>query len=106
MAEPSRFLADLPAEVIQHVRGVAPSVVTRSVPNGVRNALAARAVEPGAPVVQDQKYKEGMRINHAKYGAGVILKSTMTRSGEEVVIRFDGAGVKIFAVSEAKLTPA
>jgi hypothetical protein len=30
----------------------------------------------------------------------------MTRAGEEVVIRFDEAGMKIFAVADAKLFPA
>jgi hypothetical protein len=46
-----------------------------------------------------------MRAEHPKYGTGTILKSTMTRAGEEVVIRFDEAGVKIFAVAEARLSP-
>jgi hypothetical protein len=30
----------------------------------------------------------------------------MTRAGEEVVIRFDEAGMKIFAVADARLDPA
>jgi hypothetical protein len=44
-----------------------------------------------------------MRVGHARYGQGTILKSTMTRGGEEVVIRFDASGVKIFAVADAAL---
>jgi hypothetical protein len=37
----------------------------------------------------------------------VILKSIMTRSGEEVTIKFEEAGLKIFAVADAgpALTP-
>jgi hypothetical protein len=34
-----------------------------------------------------------------------VLKSTMTRSGEELVIKFDDHGVKIFAVADATLWP-
>ncbi len=41
---------------------------------------------------------------HARYGEGTILKSTMNRAGEEVVIKFDTAGMKIFAVADARLT--
>ncbi len=46
-----------------------------------------------------------MRIAHPKLGEGTILKSTMTRSGEEVVIKFDTAGVKIFAVADSAIYP-
>jgi hypothetical protein len=53
--------------------------------------------------IAPQRFREGMRVSHARYGAGTILKSTMTRGGEEVVIRFDASGVKIFAVGDAAL---
>jgi hypothetical protein len=42
-----------------------------------------------------------MRVRHRKFGDGTILKSIMTRSGEEVTIKFDDAGLKIFAVADA-----
>jgi hypothetical protein len=42
-----------------------------------------------------------MRVRHRKYGVGTVLKSIMTRSGEEVTIKFDDAGLKIFAVADA-----
>jgi hypothetical protein len=44
-----------------------------------------------------------MRVAHQKYGEGTVLKSTMTRAGEELVIRFDEHGVRIFAVGDAVL---
>ncbi len=53
--------------------------------------------------IAPQRYQQGMRVGHARYGNGIILKSTMTRGGEEVVIKFDTAGVKIFAVADATL---
>ena len=71
---------------------------------GVRQALHAHAVHPNPVDIAPQRFRDGMRVAHRSYGEGTILKSTMTRSGEEVVIMFDTAGVKIFAVADAQLT--
>ena len=38
------------------------------------------------------------------FGAGVIMKSTLTRTDEELVIRFEGAGMKIINATYAQLT--
>ena len=75
-------------------------------PGAVREAVHAHAVRANPVEVAPQRYAEGMRVQHPKYGTGTILKSTMTRGGEEVVIRFDEAGMKIFAVADARLDPA
>ena len=71
----------------------------------MRAAVHAHAVRPNPVALAPQRYREGMRIAHPKLGEGTILKSTMTRSGEEVVIRFDTAGVKIFAVADSAIYP-
>ena len=106
LAEASRFLADLPAEVLEVVRrpGSGPPSPPRT-PGAVRAAVHAHAVRPNPVEVAPQRYHEGMRVAHPKLGEGSILKSTMTRSGEEVVIRFDAAGVKIFAVADSAIYP-
>ncbi len=74
-------------------------------PGAVREAVHAHAVRPNPVELAPQRYKEGDRIAHPKLGEGTILKSTMTRSGEEVVIKFDSAGVKIFAVADSAIYP-
>jgi hypothetical protein len=51
-----------------------------------------------------QRYQEGDRVNHPKFGAGSVMKSTLTRTDEELVVRFDRAGVKILSGSIAPLT--
>jgi DNA helicase-2/ATP-dependent DNA helicase PcrA len=104
-ATASRFLADLPAEVLELERrpGQVGAPPVPRTPGAVRDAIHARAVAPNPVAVAPQRYRDGMRVRHAKYGEGTILKSTMTRSGEEVVIRFDEAGMKIFAVGDARL---
>ena len=106
LAEASRFLAEIPAELLEIVRrpgGPAPSAPRA--PGAVRNAVYHHAVRENPVEIAPQRWHSGDRVEHPKYGQGTVLKSTMTRSGEEVVIRFDGAGVKIFAVSDAVLFP-
>jgi DNA helicase-2/ATP-dependent DNA helicase PcrA len=106
LAEASRFLADLPADLLDIVRrpGAASPSPPRT-PGAVRAAVHAHAVRPNPVELAPQRYREGMRIMHPKLGEGTILKSTMTRSGEEVVIKFDSAGVKIFAVADSAIYP-
>jgi DNA helicase-2/ATP-dependent DNA helicase PcrA len=106
LAEASRFLGDLPAELLDIVRRPgAGSPSPPRTPGAVRAAVHAHAVRPNPVELAPQRYREGMRVAHPKLGEGSILKSTMTRSGEEVVIRFDTAGVKIFAVADSAIYP-
>jgi DNA helicase II / ATP-dependent DNA helicase PcrA len=107
LAQASRFLADIPEEMVELARRPGgPPVVTPRAPGAVRAAVHSQAVRANPVEIAPQRYTEGMRVEHPRYGAGTILKSTMTRSGEEVVIRFDEAGMKIFAVADAQLFPA
>jgi DNA helicase-2/ATP-dependent DNA helicase PcrA len=104
LAAASRFLDELPRELLDTPgRPTAGVPADPRTPGAVRAALHAHAVRPNPVEVAPQRYAEGMRVGHARYGQGTILKSTMTRNGEEVVIRFDAAGVKIFAVGDAAL---
>jgi DNA helicase II / ATP-dependent DNA helicase PcrA len=106
LAEASRFLADLPAGLLDVVRRPGAGVPSPPrTPGAVRAAVHAHAVRPNPVELAPQRYREGMRVAHPKLGEGSILKSTMTRSGEEVVIRFDTAGVKIFAVADSAIYP-
>jgi DNA helicase II / ATP-dependent DNA helicase PcrA len=102
LAEASRFLRDLPAELIEIPQrpGGPPPGDPRS-PGAVHRAIHAHAVRPNPVEVLPQQYTQGMRVRHRKFGDGSILKSIMTRSGEEVTIKFDDAGLKIFAVADA-----
>ena len=107
LAEASRFLAEIPAELLELVRRPGgPTPAAPRAPGAVRGAVHAHAVRANPVEIAPQRWQAGQRVEHAKYGQGTVLKSTMTRSGEEVVIRFDGAGMKIFAVADAVLYAA
>jgi DNA helicase-2/ATP-dependent DNA helicase PcrA len=100
---PSRFLQEIPQALLAAPRrGAAPVAPPRG---GYRERMIERQVQPSAPVAPPvQRYQEGDRVNHPKFGAGSVMKSTLTRTDEELVVRFDRAGVKILSGSIAPLT--
>jgi DNA helicase-2/ATP-dependent DNA helicase PcrA len=103
-SQASRFLGEIPAELIEVVQRPGMVRVEDVRASGTaRRAVHAHAVRPNPVELAPQRYSEGMRVAHQKYGEGVILKSTMTRAGEELLIKFDEHGLKIFAVGDAVL---
>ncbi len=81
-------------------------VAARSQPLPLRRAREVMlervlAPAPAAPAVQ--RFQAGDKVEHARFGRGTIERSELGPSGEEVVIRFTGAGVRRFAVSDAVL---
>ncbi len=105
-ATASRFLGDVPPEMIEQGRrpGALSAPLAPRAPGAVRAAIHAHAVRANPVEIAPQRLAEGMRVRHPKFGDGTVLKSTMTRTGEEAVIRFDEAGMKIFVVAEAPIT--
>jgi DNA helicase-2/ATP-dependent DNA helicase PcrA len=106
LAEASRFLGEIPGEMLEvALRPGAPSLGDIRASGTVRRAVIGYATKPNPVELAPQRFSEGMRIGHQRYGEGTVLKSTMTRGGEELVIKFDEHGVKIFAVADATLWP-
>ena len=99
-------------EMVEEMLGIMRSV-QRDVSNLVqiedeeRDAEPIVVWKPTKAQLASARFSEGTRARHPRYGDGTILKSTMTRAGEEVVVKFDeaGTGVKIFAVAESELAP-
>jgi DNA helicase-2/ATP-dependent DNA helicase PcrA len=96
---PSRFLADIPPELVDGSAGIPPGVPVQ----GMAPARVIEAARPAVPVVLVQRYAPGDQVEHRSWGRGTILKSTMTRTDEEVIVKFDKVGVKILAVSLAPI---
>src|SRR5205807_711893 len=89
LAEASRFLGEIPSEMIEISRRAAgPLTANVRAPGAVRRAVQARAVQANPVTLAPQQYREGIRVGHQRYGEGTVLKSTMTRAGEELVIKF------------------
>jgi DNA helicase-2/ATP-dependent DNA helicase PcrA len=100
-AFPSRFLQEIPQALLGPPRrGAAPVAPPRG---GFRERLVERQIQaaPVAPPVQ--RYHEGDRVRHTKFGMGTVMKSTLTRTDEELVVRFDDAGVRIMNATYAQL---
>jgi DNA helicase II / ATP-dependent DNA helicase PcrA len=100
-AFPSRFLTDIPQSLLAAPRGSAPIAPPRQ---GYKERYIERQVEaaPAAPPVQ--RFSSGDRVMHPAFGAGTVVKSTMTRTDEELLIKFDKAGLKILSGMLAPLT--
>ncbi len=112
LATPSRFLDPLPDTVQRLATSVAAPAARPAWADAQgagarwtapRDAVVARAVAPAPLPAAVARFATADRVEHARYGRGTILKSTMTRAGEEVVIQFDQAGTRIFSVDDAVL---
>lgn len=57
--------------------------------------------EPARPALQ---YKSGMRVQHDKFGEGVVVESQAVADDEEVTVAFTRHGIKRLAASFARLT--
>ena len=89
---PSRFLREIPAELLQEVRMRA--TISRPV-----NAVQAKS----AKFQTQGSYKLGQRVSHAKFGEGVVLQIEGEGAQERVQINFKSAGVKWLMLAYAKL---
>jgi DNA helicase-2/ATP-dependent DNA helicase PcrA len=99
---PSRFLAELPEAIIERPAGSIRIQGGQAGRSTVLDAISRQPPAPAAPVVQ--RYSAGQRIRHKSFGAGVVVKSTLTRTDEELIVRFDNVGIKILSASMAPLT--
>ena len=100
-AFPSRFLTDVPQSMLAAARGSAPIAPPRQ---GYKERFVERqvAAAPAAPPVQ--RFAIGDRVSHPAFGSGTVVKSTLTRTDEELVVKFDTAGLKILSGMLAPLT--
>jgi len=92
---PSRFLAELPEQVLLHLNR--------------RTEPAYRGVSEPAPratPANDTGYRVGQSVAHAKFGTGIIIDFEGRGSDARVQVKFRDAGTKWLALAYAKLTPA
>lgn len=88
VAEPSRFLFDLPDDVVDgkpKKNSEMIDVVSRW--DGGKPAAAPSSASP-------TRFKPGDRVTHPRFGEGLVLRSTRVRDDEEVEVFFAGVGGK------------
>ncbi|GAA0254780.1 DNA helicase II [Rhodanobacter caeni] len=94
LARPSRFLGEMPAELIDEVR---PRVhVTRPLYAG--RAEASASLEESLPV------KLGQRVSHPSFGEGVVISAEGSGAHTRLQVNFEGAGSKWLVAAYANLT--
>ncbi len=91
----SRFLRDIPSQLMQG----------QGAPRTYAQAAAEPAHEetPAGPVVE---FRAGDRVVHAKFGQGMVVSTAERGADTEVVVAFEGAGIKRLLQSFAALEPA
>jgi DNA helicase-2/ATP-dependent DNA helicase PcrA len=88
-ATPSRFLREIPAELVEEVR---PAMV-------VARPLFRRSADTGPAT----GIRLGQRVRHGKFGEGVVLNSEGSGAHARVQVNFERAGTKWLVVAYANL---
>jgi len=55
------------------------------------------------PIITEQNYHAGLKVRHAKFGNGIVVRSDLINGDENVTVAFDGFGVKKLSVAFAPL---
>ncbi len=100
--DPSRFLADLPADLLEFR-------ATESYGHGAGMELFAPrqspAFEPPPVADPEPRFGPGQVVQHGTFGTGVVLESQIARGEEIVKVRFDSGETKKLAAAYARLVP-
>lgn len=108
---PSRFLQEIPREIVEMEGEFGEPPRLRAVPSTSRsrnrggNLDHSYSQEPAGDDL-DPQIRKGMRVRHAVFGVGTILNSRGQGLNTKIDIRFDKAGMKTVMVKYANLEPA
>jgi DNA helicase II / ATP-dependent DNA helicase PcrA len=100
----SRFLDELPAELIRRINTAAPLHAS-----GGQRAPAASAAAAGLRMAGNALpggLRIGLSVMHPRFGSGVIVQAEGRGADARVQVNFRDAGLKWLALEYAKLTPA
>ena len=95
---PSRFLREVPPELLEEVRG-----------RGISRPAATTKVAPafsGMAKVEVGGFHLGQRVVHPKFGEGVVLSSEGHGPQARIQINFQGVGAKWLVLAYARLEAA
>jgi DNA helicase-2/ATP-dependent DNA helicase PcrA len=93
-SQPSRFIAEIPDELIEEVR---PKVQV------ARPMHSSRGGRGSVSPAEDMGIRLGQRVRHAKFGDGVILNCSGQGAHAQVEVNFEDVGTKILVLAYANL---
>jgi DNA helicase-2/ATP-dependent DNA helicase PcrA len=110
---PSRFLDDIPAELLlengggrrgyQARRGTTATWESNNFRTGNAYAGPAQAAKASSVPIIQPRYRAGMRVSHPSWGEGLVIDSRVQDDDERVDVFFDSVGFKRLAASLANL---
>ena len=97
LARPSRFLAEIPATLVDEVR---PRVqVSRPLYAGATRHADSASLQEDLPV------KLGQHVSHPSFGEGVVVSAEGSGAHTRLQVNFEDAGSKWLVAAYANLTP-
>jgi DNA helicase II / ATP-dependent DNA helicase PcrA len=96
--KPSRFLKDIPKELIAASSQGKEDEMARNKEDAEQKF--------GKPKGDLPEYSPGDHIKHAQFGEGVVISYHKVKNDAEAVVAFEGAGIKRFLLSFAKIEKA
>jgi DNA helicase-2/ATP-dependent DNA helicase PcrA len=110
VADPSRFLDDIPSELVQGTFGRAGQRGARSPrPASRRMERLTDPVASWHPSFRPQEerrvaqFRAGQRVRHSTFGEGIVIESRLQQDDEEVSVVFEEVGIKRLLASFAHL---
>lgn len=102
--QPSRFLAEIPSEIIEGEQSVVSTPVRDSLfGTPYKKEHTTVNLSHGTTSVQRTEYNIGDRVRHAKFGDGTVLKATSVGNDIHLEVMFDTVGTKNLMAAYAKL---
>ncbi|MEE8121400.1 MAG: hypothetical protein V3T55_07710, partial [Anaerolineales bacterium] len=96
LSDPSRFLKDLPIDLVE---GSLTTHHTREQASYQRQTRWASESTPPA----EARYLVGMRVRHPTFGEGIVTATQIDLGDEEVTVEFEGGDAKHLVASLAGL---
>jgi DNA helicase-2/ATP-dependent DNA helicase PcrA len=100
---PSRFLDDIPAELLNGRSRTGRSFGRSSARSSFSSPTRWQKQASPAATISEPKYRAGMRIKHPLWGEGIVLDSKGQGDDETVDVVFESVGIKRLAASLANI---
>lgn len=102
---PSRFLAEIPEEFLAQVRPNARFKAPKAFTAGSKTSFDVKK-SSSSMAIADTGFSIGERVNHPKFGSGLIFAAEGSGAHTRVQVKFDREGVKWLVLAYANLTSA